>query len=363
MYFGGSQLGILKNMPRDQLLIDLMPLLLAGMQHSVLALESTKSGWRVCENVKGTQPQCVSFDPHNSSRAYCATYGDGIWRSDDNGKGWERAGEGIANPNVMAVSVSPHEHKSGLGIVYSGTEPSAFYRSEDGGDTWERKNALNDLESSKIWSFPPRPDTHHIRWIEPDVSERGHLFAAIEAGALVQSRDGGNTWMDRVDSGPYDTHTLVTHLKAPKRLYSSAGDGYFESFDSGLNWERISEGLSHHYLYGLAVDSAEPETVIASASRGAWRAHFIDGAESVIYRKSKEDERWRVITDGFPESSGTIITILASNPNVAGEFYAVNNRGIFCSSDSGISWERLDIMWPKAYLQEHPFGLAVRSYT
>jgi hypothetical protein len=29
---------------------------------------------------------------------------------------------------------------------------------------------------------------------------------------------------------------------------------------------------------------------------------------------------------GLPEPSGTIISILAANPKVAGEFYAINNR-------------------------------------
>ena len=52
-----------------------------------------------------------------------------------------------------------------------------------------------------------------------------YVFVAIEAGALVRSLDGGRTWIDRVEQGPYDTHTLGTHQKAPKRLYSSAGDG------------------------------------------------------------------------------------------------------------------------------------------
>src|SRR3712207_8431544 len=75
-------------------------------------------------------------------------------------------------------------------------------------------------------------------------SSSGYIFVAIEAGALVQSRDSGKTWIDRPQRGPYDTHTLATHRKAPKRLYSSAGDGYFESFDYGRSEEHTSE-LSH----------------------------------------------------------------------------------------------------------------------
>ncbi len=73
------------------------------------------------------------------------------------------------------------------------------------------------------------------------------------------------------------------------------------------------------------------------------------------------DEKWNAVSKGLPESNGTIISILASNPNSAGEFYALNNRGIFISTDSGISWTSLDIPWSKEYLLQHPYSLAVRK--
>ena len=84
----------------------------------------------------------------------------------------------------------------------------------------------------------------------------------------MQSRDGDRTWIDRVEQGPYDTHTLATHRKAPKRLYSAAGDGYFESSDYGESWIRPMKGLRHGYLVGFAVDSGNPDAVILSASNG-----------------------------------------------------------------------------------------------
>ena len=96
--------------------------------------------------------------------------------------------------------------------------------------------------------------------------------------------------MDRVKQGPYDTHTLATHHKATKRVYSSAGDGYFESFDYGETWNRPMAGLKHHYVYGLAVDPRDPQIVIVSASSGAWQAHYSgQDAESFIYRRSEDD--------------------------------------------------------------------------
>jgi hypothetical protein len=220
---------------------------------------------------------------------------------------------------------------------------------------------LNSLGSSQSWSFPPRPWTHRVRWIEPDVNTPGYVFVAIEAGALIQSRDGCLTWIDRVNQGPYDTHTLATHRKAAKRLYSSAGDGYFESFDYGETWKKPVAGLKHHYLYGIGVDSQDAQTVIVSASSGPWQAHNAEDAESFIYRRSEDTGQWELISKGLPESGGTMIPILAASSKNAGEFYLVSNRGIFCSTDSGISWKALDIPWLGEYHAQHPWSLAIQE--
>ncbi len=351
----------------------MMTTIIAAMQDSLLTVESSKTGWKLHESLKGTSPQCIAFDPSNPIRAYCGTFGDGLWNTDDGGQTWDSIGKiSISSKDVMSVSVSHHHLKkrenNGFNTVYVGTEPSAIYISDNGGEFWEKMSTLNNLKSSTSWSFPPRPWTSHVRWIEPDVNNRDYVFAAIEAGALVQSRDGGKTWIDRVEGGPYDTHTMSTHKKMPGQLYSAAGDGYFESYDYGQTWKRLVAGLKHHYLAGLAVDSGDPQNIIVSASHSAWQAHSIEDAESLVYRRCLkiEDDRnnleWKSITNGLPEPSGTIISVLAANPKVTGEFYSINNRGLFCSTDSGNSWKMLDgVAWPKQYLSQHPRALAVRE--
>jgi BNR/Asp-box repeat len=358
--------------------------LMVAMQNSVLTFESSNDLWRTHESLRGTSPQCISFDPSNPSRAYCGTFGNGLYKTDDGGQSWasidmkekEDDSNGSSTDisgtaHVMSVSTSHrlNKVKNKFNAVYVGTEPTAFYRSDDGGESWNKMSALNNLMSSSLWSFPPRPWTSHIRWIEPDKTNADYVFAAIEAGALVQSHDGGKTWIDKVEGGPYDTHTLATHKNIPKRLYSSAGDGYFESYDYGESWIRPMKGLYHHYLAGLAVDSGDPNTIIVSASESAWHAHRIDDANSHVYRSSVENgydgegERdWKPVTKGFPESHATIISVLAANPKIAGEFYVVNNRGIVYSTDSGVSWKTLDgVGWPKDYLLQHPRALSVTN--
>src|SRR6266480_236134 len=109
-----------------------MTTVIAGMQDSLLILESSKANWKTHECLKGTHPQCIAFDPRNLNRAYCGTLGNGLWKSDDRGQTWDNIGkEAISSKDVTSVSVSHLERGSnGFNTVYVGTEPTAFYRSD-----------------------------------------------------------------------------------------------------------------------------------------------------------------------------------------------------------------------------------------
>ena len=178
----------------------------------------------------GDRPTCLTADPLVHGRAWCGTHRDGVFRSDDGGRSWQSVG--LAGRLIMAVTASPADRD----VVWVGTEPSEVWRSGDAGNTWEQTSRLETLSSSSEWSFPPRPDTHHVRWIACHPLEPERLWVAIEAGALVSTIDGGRTWSDRVPGGPWDTHELAIHHKAPDTLRVSAGDGYFESDDAGATW-------------------------------------------------------------------------------------------------------------------------------
>src|SRR6266550_4384589 len=113
-----------------------MTIIIAAMQDSLLSIESSKTGWKTHESLRRTHPQCLAFDT------------------------WNRIGnDQISSNEVTSISVNRLE-----ACVYVGTEPSALYRSDDEGESWQRLSALNNLGSSKSWSFPPRPWTSHVRW-------------------------------------------------------------------------------------------------------------------------------------------------------------------------------------------------------
>jgi len=309
------------------------------------------SHWSVETSLEGREPDCVAVDPRDSSRVYCGTRGHGLWRSIDAGRRWEPAGRGIAHERLTAVSVSRVEGTERLGVVYAGTEPSAMFRSDDGGDAWRELSGMRTLPSSRTWSFPPRPSTHHVRWIEPDPSHPGLVYVAIEAGALVRTPDGGRTWVDRVPRGPYDTHTAATHPLAPDRVYAAAGDGYFESLDGGGAWAQQLDGLGHRYLVSVAADPGDPDTVVVSAAAGPHVAYRPRTAEAYVYRKSSRHP-WQRIDAGLPDSGGTVASHFATHQREPGVIYAVNNRGAYRSGDAGQSWAVLDIPWPSGALDD-----------
>ncbi|HEY3247667.1 MAG TPA: hypothetical protein VGK88_05185 [bacterium] len=326
-----------------------MTTLIVVQTHRILIARHAQH-WHLSSPLEGHRFTCAAADPHRSGRAYAGTNGDGVWRTDDAGVTWVQAGAAPGSGHVTALAVDPHEHAAEGGTLYLGTEPSRFYRSTDGGHTWEEGPGLIALPSSTEWSFPPRPHTHHVRWIEPDPLQARHIFVAIEAGALVTTSDAGATWQDRVPDGPFDTHTMTSHRGASGRFYSAAGDGYYETDDAGATWSSPEQGLRHTYLVTVAADPGDPDTVVVSGSSGPWTAYNPSSAEAYVYRRTGGGT-WQRVKDGLPAPDGTVVAHFAS-PGRPGQLYAANNRGVFMSVDAGARWAALESPWDSRYEAE-----------
>ncbi len=312
--------------------------------NSGLAVVSERNdGWHAEWPLPGKQAQCVAVDPRHTERIYCGTFDAGLWRSRDGGRSWIVVGAkgaekaGIPHRSVMSLAVSA------TGTVWAGTEPSAIFRSGDGGQRWQEEPALRELPSAPTWSFPPRPYTSHVRWLQLDPNDPQRLLASIEAGGVMCSEDGGATWRDRQQDTPRDAHGLAMHPDVPGRVYAASGDAaYAESADSGRTWRRVNEGLTYRYLWSVAVDPRDPNTVVVSASPSAFHAHRPDNAESALFRREGTGS-WRQVTAGLPPAEGTMTYALAVAANA---LYAAPHEGdLYRSTDSGRTWEALRVDW------------------
>ena len=318
----------------------------------------------------GLQPMAFAMDPREPARVYCATYNRGLWRSEDAGQTWlpvgtpqgffkGPAGGAIQPRETTFVSVDPVPQADGRHAVWVGTEPSHLYRSSDYGDTFELVSAL-DLLSRSNWSFPPRPRTHHVQSIAH--TSDGCMHLAIEAGAMIRSHDNGKTFKDRLPDSPLDTHVLLTHPLAPRRLYAALGDAllrqgrsFAESHDAGDTWVYSGKGMdASPYLYGLAIHPGDPEDILVAASQSPQRAHAQGGAS--IFRR--EADIWVEDADGFPRDR-SLIPVLATHTDQPGSWFALSNLGVFSKEPAANAWACLAA--PEDWREMHPMALAILS--
>jgi photosystem II stability/assembly factor-like uncharacterized protein len=292
-------------------------------------------------------PTCLTADPRVPGSAWCGTHRGGVFRTDDAGASWYASG--LADERLMSLAAGLLEPD----VVWAGTEPSAVWRSADAGMTWERTTRLDSLPSSSEWAFPPRPETHHVRWIACHPSEPGRLWVAVEAGALISTENGGRTWRDRVAGGPYDTHELAVHPAAPDTLRVAAGDGYYESHDGGATWTSPRDGFDVGYLRSVAIDPGDSDAVLVSASSGPRTAYVAGRSDGRIYRRGGTGS-WERVSGGWPAMPRTIAPLLLAGAG-SGELWAADERGLHRTGDGGINWE---MVAPYPHTPQHLRGIA-----
>src|SRR5918994_5524421 len=272
--------------------------------------------------------RCLAVDPKDPNKVYVGTSDEGLFRSSDGGRSWERLSE-VTYPRVTSVAVSPVD-----GALYAGTEPSSLFVSRDGRTSWQELEGLKNLPSAPTWSFPPRPWTSHVRSIALSFEDPDLIVAGIELGGVVRSEDGGESWQDQRPGAYADCHTLVTHAGAPNTVYEAAGNGFAESEDFGESWAAADTGLKHRYVWGLAADRDDPTLLYVSAAAGPGQAHGGGFSDAAIYRRRAE-AWWEPVAGGLAEFPYALVADLETS----GALYAGFGDGtILHSLDAGTSW-------------------------
>lgn len=291
--------------------------------------------------------QCVAVDPHDPNRIVAGTDDDGVFLSSDSGENWSFIGEDIPHRRTPSVAISTAHRENGKSVIYVGTEPSRLYRTEDDGKTWQDFPELPALPSSSTWSFPPRPWTHHTRWITPHASDPSILYVGIELGGVMRSTDAGVTWEDRKPGAYTDSHAIRVHHTATERVYEAAGQGVALSLDEGASWSPVDDGMDRHYSWGIAVDPADPDLWYVSASHGARYAHARNGnAQAHIYRK-RGDEPFELLNSDLDVPLSYMPYSLLTLRDRPGVVIAGMQHGrLLLSEDAGDHWRRLDLELP-----------------
>lgn len=229
----------------------------------------TRTDLRWLRTSPGALATSFAADPGDSRRAYAATYGDGILRSEDDGLTWDPWSRGLPRTIVWSVILLARRD----GRVLIATDAGAWERERDG-TRWERlgtglPNAaarsvvslpdgavLVGLETRGVWRLDPGADAWRPlgldgRTVVSVAAGRGDgriLLAATDSRGLYRSTDAGRTWR-RVAST--SASASVAFDPVTRLVALATGTSVLVSADDGRTWRSKADGLP-------ATDSRRP---------------------------------------------------------------------------------------------------------
>jgi photosystem II stability/assembly factor-like uncharacterized protein len=190
----------------------------------------------------------------DGKNGFLAGTDNGLFRSYDISKGWEKLNLGVGiSQNIFVITTNPQEPET----IWAGTSISGVMVSRDNGVTWKKVNGI--------------PDRIPVSSIKIDPLDSDKIYVGTTQ-TLYLSRDGGKSWTRRGGNLPLGNYTsILVNPKNTDEVYVSSAlqsdGGIYFSNDSGWTWRRIDtrdRNLPSHRVWSLAFDPVNSDRIFAA---------------------------------------------------------------------------------------------------
>ncbi len=248
------------------------------------------------------------------------TNGDtGIWRSDDHGETWNTAMNGLTDTLVSVLAFDPIAPET----LYAGTTNGNLFKSLNGGSQWTFvAHLMNHIRVLAV-----NPGGAHELWASND------CFAGNTE--TLKSADAALTTWIPVDTGQGKLASITFAPSGWSDAYSQTlyVTGCFKtvgrSLDDGATWESVgptppTSGDNHP---SLALHPTDHNIVYTSSDHVG------------VYQTTDGATTWQVTNQGL---AALVPSELVATPGHPGIVYALTEKGLYKSGDSGQAWDFLN---------------------
>jgi photosystem II stability/assembly factor-like uncharacterized protein len=303
--------------------------------------------YRMIGPFRGGRALAVSGVPQEPFTYYFGAVAGGVWKTTDGGLVWKPVFDKEPIASIGAIAVAPSDPN----VIYVGTGESCPRNDISYGD-----GVYKSTDEGKTWTNIGLRDTRHVAAIVVDphdpnvvlVAALGHVYGPNPQRGVFRSADGGKTWTKVLykddKTGAID---LVADPKNSRIVYAALwqaartpynledggpGSGLYKSVDGGLTWEQLTGGgLPQGILgrIGIAISAANPDRVYAQieAQQGGL---YVSNDAGATWEYANGDHRFRQRAFYFMH--------IFADPQDANTIYELNT-GTYRSTDGGKTFQ------------------------
>ena len=292
----------------------------------------------------------IAIHPDDDNVWYVAVGSGGVWKTKNAGVTWDPIFDDQPVYSTGCITIdpnNPHTIWVGTGENVGGRHVGfgdGIYKSEDDGKTWKNMGLGRSEHISKIIVHPSNSDVVWVAVQGPlwnSGGERG-LYKSIDGGANWKKVLGGNEWTGVTDViiDPRDPDwmyaaTWQRHRTVAAYMGGGPGSGIHRSTDGGESWEKLTSGIPKSNLGKIGIDLSpfNPDVIYAAIE--------LDRKKGGVYMSTNRGKNWAKQSDAVSGATGPhYYQELYASPHQEGRLYLMDVR-IQVSDNHGKTFRRL----------------------
>ena len=336
------------------ILMALLPLGLSAQEDKQLTYESSSFQDLKLRNVgpafTSGRIADIAIHPEDDNVWYVAVGSGGVWKTENAGTTWKPIFDNKPVYSTGCITIdpnNPHTIWLGTGENVGGRHVGfgdGIYKSSDDGKTWKNMGLKKSEHISKIVVHPENPNT---LW----VAVQGPLWNKGDERGLYKTTDGGASWEKVLGDAEWTGVTdIVVDPRNPDVLYAATWQrhrtvaaymgggpksGLHRSLDGGATWEELKTGLpkGNKGKIGLAISPQQPDILYAAIE--------LNRTKGAVYRSANRGSSWTKMSDAVSGATGPhYYQELYACPHNFDRLYLMDVR-IQISNDGGKTFKRL----------------------